>query len=197
MDDQQVRQYRGLGWHSQDGKTILEGINIVVVDSASANPIQAKKPQRVDAAGRVRRVCLQQHRIPKEFWEQRPMASSPPDPAKRSVTPISSLQQPWQGLRPVPESGWSRLPVDSFTEQGEPRPEKLQPRLRLFQVARADLVAGMLGAGAQDLGTIFMDNVYNVGDFSTGDANGYATVLGINTVLKTAKAPRGATKAKN
>ena len=49
----------------------------------------------------------------------------------------------------------------------------------------------MIAAGAGDLGELFMDNVYNVGDYSTGDADGFAAVVELNSVLKSATTPRG------
>lgn len=60
-----------------------------------------------------------------------------------------------------------------------------------FDTAREKLRNGMIAAGAGDLGELFMDNVYNVGDYSTGDADGFAAVLELNSVLKSATTPRG------
>ena len=36
-----------------------------------------------------------------------------------------------------------------------------------------------------------MDNVYNTAEYTTGDADGFAAVIGLPQVLKTATAPRG------
>ncbi|MCB0933112.1 MAG: hypothetical protein KDB71_14605 [Mycobacterium sp.] len=182
----------------QDGKTILEGINIVVVDSASANPIQAKRNlnawmRQAGFGASAFSSTGYQGVLGTTTYGQQP--AGPSQAFRNAYFFLSNSHGRVFGPYLNPD-GPGYLWIASLSKENLDL-KNFSHGYDSFQVARADLVAGMLGAGAQDLGTIFMDNVYNVGDFSTGDANGYATVLGINTVLKTAKAPRGATKAKN
>lgn len=182
----------------QDGKTILEGINIVVVDYASADPNQAKSNlnawmrQSGFGASAISSTGYQGV-LGTTTYSQQP--TGPSQAFRNAYFFLSNSHGRIFGPYPNPD-GPGYVWIASLSKENLDL-KNLSHGYDSFQVARADFVAGMVGAGAQDLGTVFMDNVYNVGDFSTGDANGYATVLGVNSVLKTATAPRGASKAAN
>lgn len=172
-------------------KTILEGVNIIVVDTASTDPTQAKRNlnawmrQSGFGASAISSTGYQGVLGAKTYGQQ----PAGPSQAFRNAY-FFLANSHGRVFGPYWDAGQQAYVWTASLSKENLDLKNFSHGYDSFQTARDNLVNGMVSAGAQNLGTVFMDNVYNSGEFSTGDANGYATVLGIETVLKTATSPR-------
>lgn len=185
----QIADWVGLPYQ---GRTLLEGINVVIVDSASRTPTQASGnlnawmrrsgfgPSAFSSTG-------YQGIIGSATFGQKPTGANTAyrdayflfaNSHGRVFGPFPNPNGP--GYVWTAALSEENLDVANFSHGHES-----------FNQARTKLVSGMVGAGAQSLGQVFMDNVYNTPEYTTGDADGYAAVIGINGVLKQATPPRG------
>lgn len=172
-------------------KTILEGVNIIVVDTASSDPTQAKRNlnawmrQAGFGASAISSTGYQGVLGAKTYGQQ----PGGPSQAFRNAY-FFLANSHGRVFGPYWDAGQQAYVWTASLSKENLDLKNFSHGYDSFQTARENLVNGMVSVGAQNLGTVFMDNVYNSGEFSTGDANGYATVLGIDTVLKTATSPR-------
>ncbi len=174
------------------GKTMLEGINVVIVDSASGNTTQAASnlnawmtragfaPSAVSSTG-------YQGVIESSIFGQQP--TGPHTAFRDNYFLLANSHGRIFGPYPNP-NGPGFIWTASLSEENLDL-ENLTHGYESFNAARNELRDSMVGAGGQDLGQIFMDNVYNTAEYTTGDADGFAAVIGLPQVLKTATAPRG------
>ena len=183
-------------------KTILEGINIVLVDTASTDPTQAERNlnawmRQGGFGSSVLSSTGYQGQLGASTYGQQPTGPSVTAALGAAFRDSFFLFANSHGrvFGPYPNpDGPGYVWTASLSTENWKITDPLTHGYQSFQEARNKLATGMVNGGATDLGTVNLDNTYNVGGYSTGDANGYATVLGLNTVLKTATSPRGATK---
>lgn len=178
-------------------KTVLEGINVVLVDTASTNATQSVRNLNAWMA----RAGFGASAISSTGY--RGAFGPSPNPVLLGQQPTGASQafrdsfflfanSHGRAFGPYPDpSGPGFVWTASLSEENWTITNPLTHGYESFDSARDKLRDGMTAAGAGDLGELFMDNVYNVGDYSTGDADGFAAVLELNSVLKSATTPRG------
>ena len=187
--DNEIADWIGLPYQ---GRTVMEGINVVIVDSASGNPTQAASnlnawmtragfaPSAVSSTG-------YQGVIESNIFGQQP--TGPHTAFRDNYFLLANSHGRIFGPYPNP-NGPGFIWTASLSEENLDL-ENLTHGYESFNAARNELRDSMVSAGGQDLGQIFMDNVYNTVEYTTGDADGFAAVIGLPQVLKTATAPRG------
>ena len=178
-------------------KTVLEGINVVLVDTASANARQSVRNLNAWMA----RAGFGASAISSTGYKG--AFGSSPDQVIVGQQPTGAGQafrdafflfanSHGRAFGPYPNpNGPGFVWTAALSEENWTITNPLTHGHESFDTARDKLRDGMIAAGAGDLGELFMDNVYNVGDYSTGDADGFAAVVELNSVLKSATTPRG------
>ncbi len=174
------------------GRTMLEGINVVIVDSASGTASQAASnlnawmtrsgfaPSAISSTG-YKGV------IETTTFGQQPVGASA---AFRDAYFLLANSH-GRVFGPYPNPGGPGFIWTASLSEENLDLQNLTHGYESFNTARARLVGNMVAAGAGNLGQVFMDNVYNTEQYTTGDADGYAAVIGLTQVLKTATPPRG------
>lgn len=174
------------------GKTVMEGINVVIVDSASQNTTQAVSnlnawmtragfaPSAVSSTG-------YQGVIESGIFSQQPTGAN--TAFRDNYFLLANSHGRIFGPSPNP-NGPGFIWTASLSEENLDL-QNLTHGYESFNAARDELRNSMVSVGGQDLGSIFMDNVYNTDEYTTGDADGFAAVIGLPQVLKSATAPRG------
>lgn len=176
-------------------KTILEGVNVVIVDQAATTATQAKRnlnawmKQSGFGASAISSTGYKGV-LGATTYSQQPTG---PSQAFRDGYFLFANSH-GRVFGPFLTDNGDYVWTASLSEENWKISDPLTHGYESFTSASTKLSNGMVASGAQNLGTVFMDNQYNVGEFSTGDATGYATVLGLGSVLKAATAPRGGTK---
>jgi hypothetical protein len=176
----------------QGGKTVLEGINVIVVDTASRTPAQSSAninvwmtragfgPSAVSSTGYQGIIGATQ-------FSQQP--TKPSAAFRDAYFLFANSHGRFFGPSPNP-NGPGFIWTASLSEENLDL-QNFSHGYESFDSARTKLLNNMVAIGAQNLGQVFMDNVYNVGDYTTGDADGFAAVIGVNQLLKAATPPRG------
>lgn len=177
-------------------KTILEGINVIMVDTASTNAVQSTRNLNAwmaragFGASAISSVGYKGAFGPEPYWiyGQQPTGAS--QAFRDSFFLFANSHA--RAFGPYPnQNGPGYVWISSLSEENWTITNPLTHGYESFDTARNKLRDGMVAAGAGDLGQLFMDNVYNEGIYSTGDADGYAVVLELNSILKAASTPRG------
>lgn len=175
------------------GKTLLEGINVVFVDSTATSARLAARNLNVW----MRRSAFGASPISSTGYQgiiggttygQQPTG---PDQAYRDAFFLLTNNH-GRAFGPFPNpngpgyvwiGAWSRenLDIANFTHGHES-----------FNEARDAVQTAMTGKGATELGYIDMGNVYNTDTYSTGDSDGLAAVIGWDLPIGVSRAYRGA-----
>lgn len=178
-------------------KTILEGINVVMVDTASTTAAQSVRNLNAWMA----RAGFGASAVSSTGYQG---AFGPnPGPVILGQQPTGASQafrdsfflfanSHARAFGPYPNAGgpgfvWTA----SLSEENWTITNPLTHGYESFDNARNQLRDGMVAAGAEYVADLFMDNVYNEDIYSTGDADGFAVVIELNSILKAAKTPRG------
>lgn len=178
-------------------KTILEGINVIMVDTAS--PTAGQSTRNLNAwmaragfgASAVSSTGYQGAFGPdpnQVVYGQQPTGAS--QAFRDSFFLFANSHGRVFGPYPNP-NGPGFVWTASLSEENWTITNPLTHGYESFDSARNKLRDSMIAAGAGNLGQLFMDNVYNEGPYSTGDADGFAAVIELNSILKTATTPRG------
>ena len=180
-------------------KTILEGINVVFVDTASTSTNQAVR----NLNAWVRQSGFGASAISStgyggyfggptpNLYSQQPTGAN--QAFRNSFFLFANSHARVFGPYPN-QNGPGYVWTSSFSEENWSPKNPLTHGYQSFLQAQQEVTTGMLSINATNLGPINMENKYNVGDVSTGDATGYAQVLGLNKLLKAATTARGAVK---
>lgn len=177
-------------------KTILEGINVIMVDTASSTAAQSVRNLNAwmsragFGASAISSTGYQGAFGPagQVILGQQPTGAS--QAFRDSFFLFANSHARTFGPYPN-EGGPGYVWTSSLSEENWTITNPLTHGYESFDTARNKLRDGMVAAGAGDLGQLFMDNVYNETVYSTGDADGYAVVIELNKVLKQASTPRG------
>ena len=177
-------------------KTILEGVNVVFVDTASSSPQQAVRNlnawlrQSGFGASAISSTGYGGYfGFSPSLYSQQPTGAN--QAFRNSFFLFANSHARVFGPYAT-EGGY--VWTSSASEENWSISNPLTHGYQSFATAQQLLTAGMINAGAQNLGTQNMDNQYITDTTSTGDASGYASVLGLNKVLKSASTARGAVK---
>lgn len=189
--DGEIADWVGLPYQ---GKTLLEGINVVFVDSTATSARIAARNLNVW----MRRAAFgawpfsstgYQGIIDDTTYSQQP--TGPNEAYRDAFFLLTNSHGRAFGPTPNPAGpgylwigAWSEenLDIANFTHGHES-----------FNDARDALLAAMTAKGATDLGYIDMGNTYNTDTYSTGDSDGRAVVIGLDLPIGVSRPYRGAT----
>lgn len=174
-------------------KTILESINVILVDTASGDARQSTRNlnawmARSGFGASAFSSTGYQGVLGSTTYDQQPDGAN--QAFRDAFFLFDNSHARAFGPHPNP-SGPGFVWTASLSEENWTITNPLAHGYESFMSARDTLRSGMIAAGAGDLGELFMDNVIDEGVYSTGDADGYAVVLELNSVLKAATTPRG------
>ncbi len=175
------------------GKTMLEGINVVFVDSASSNTTQSVRNlnawmSRAGFGWSAFSSTGYQGVIGSTTFGQQPTGAN--QAFRDAYFLLANSHGRVFGPYPNP-NGPGYIWTASLSRENLDL-ANLTHGYDSFNTARAELRTSLLGIGATDLGYLDMQNTYNTDGYTTGDADGLAAVIGLEQVLKTATGPRGA-----
>lgn len=188
--DGQIADWVGLPYQ---GKTLLEGINVVFVDSTATSARLSARNLNVW----MRRAAFgawpfsstgYQGIIGDTAYSQEPTGAN--EAYRDAFFLLTNSHGRAFGPYPNPSGpgyvwigAWSKENLDTAN---------LTHGHESFDEARDALPTAMVDKGATNLGYIDMANTYNTADFSTRDSDGMAIVLGLDLPIGVSRAYRGA-----
>lgn len=168
--------------HSYEGKTLLEGINVIIVDPAEVPLDMAVR--RLNRAmvmagfpGVIYHSGDYQGLINGVTFQQQPKGTSRGAFSDAFFLLPNNHGRIMGPFPPADGNGYIWIASLSREELGDYEGELTHVYVS-FNEARDALAEGLVErAGATNLGPVFLDNAYDTDLYTTGDADGYAAVI--------------------
>ncbi|WP_131829373.1 hypothetical protein [Mycobacteroides abscessus] len=176
-----------------DGRTLYEPINLVLIDRSSKAPEQARENLIVtlERAGFPNYLLHSSGGYSALFGDN--TYGQYPDGLMQvfSNGPIYATNDHGRLFGPAPiklPDGSGYVWSSSFSRETGALDGRPNHQYSTFEGAESDVVQGLLAAGAQQLPSLNLDNVYNTPTATTGDNDGQASVFDISSPLLAATA---------